>query len=146
MAYSHSFNALKPRLNGRHFPDDIFKWIFLNKNVCFSVEISLNFAPRGTINNNSALVQIMAWRRPGGKPLSEPMMVRLSTHTRVFRPKWVNNSLRVFLNCCIVGDWLNMLNMRKLSVWFLLFIFNFSVFVDFFIPLDSIVFRVYNIV
>ena len=27
------------------------------------------------IDNMPALVQIMAWRRPGGKPLSEPMMV-----------------------------------------------------------------------
>ena len=27
-----------------------------------------------------SLVQVMAWRRPGDKPLSEPMMVRLLTH------------------------------------------------------------------
>ena len=27
-----------------------------------------------------ALVQIMAWRRPGDKPLSEPMEIRLLTH------------------------------------------------------------------
>ena len=26
-------NTLRPRQNGRHFPDDIFKWIFLNENV-----------------------------------------------------------------------------------------------------------------
>ena len=26
------------------------------------------------IDNKPALVQIMAWRRPGDKPLSEPMM------------------------------------------------------------------------
>ena len=25
--------ALRPRQNGRHFPDDIFKCIFLNKNI-----------------------------------------------------------------------------------------------------------------
>ena len=29
---------------------------------------------RGPINNIPALVQIMAWCRPGDKPLSEPMM------------------------------------------------------------------------
>ena len=28
-----SFNSLRPRPNGRHFPDDIFKWIFLKENV-----------------------------------------------------------------------------------------------------------------
>ena len=31
----------------------------------------------------------MAWRRPGGKPLSEPMMVSLLTHICVTRPQWV---------------------------------------------------------
>ena len=35
-------------------------------------------------------VQIMAWRRPGDKPLSEPMMVSLTTHICVTRPQWVN--------------------------------------------------------
>ena len=40
----------------------------------------LKFAPRGPINNIPALVQIMAWRQPGDKPLSEPMLVSLLTH------------------------------------------------------------------
>ena len=31
----------------------------------------------------------MAWRRPGAKPLSEPMMVSLLTHICVTRPQWV---------------------------------------------------------
>ena len=33
----------------------------------------------------------MAWRRPGDKPLSEPMMDRLPTHICVTRPQWVND-------------------------------------------------------
>ena len=41
-------------------------------------------------NNITALVQIMAWRRLGDKPLSEPMMVNLLTHICVTRPQWVN--------------------------------------------------------
>ena len=32
----------------------------------------------------------MAWRRPGDKPLSEPMMVSLLTHICVTRHQWVN--------------------------------------------------------
>ena len=32
----------------------------------------------------------MAWRRPGDKPLSEPMMLSLLTHICVTRPQWVN--------------------------------------------------------
>ena len=78
-------NPLRPRQNGRIFPDDIFKWVFLNENVCISIKISLKFVPKGPINNIPALVQIMAWRRPGDKPLSEPMMASSPTHICVTR-------------------------------------------------------------
>ena len=74
------FNTLRPRQNGRHFADDIFKCIFLNENVWIPIKISMKFVPKGPINNIPALVQIMAWRRPGDKPLSEPMMISLQTH------------------------------------------------------------------
>ena len=83
---------MRPRQNGRHFPDNISKWIFLNENVWISINISLSFVPKGPNNNIPTLVQVMAWRRPGDKPLSEPMMVRLPTHTCVTRPHWVNLS------------------------------------------------------
>ena len=84
-----AINTLRPRQNGRRFADDIFKRIFLNENVRISIKISLKFAPKGPINNIPALVQIMAWRRSGDKPLSEPMMVSLLTHICVTRPQWV---------------------------------------------------------
>ena len=74
---SSYFNTLRPRQDGRHFPDDIFKCIFLNENARISLKISLKVVPKVRINNIPALVQIMAWRRPGDKPLSEPMMVSL---------------------------------------------------------------------
>ena len=47
----------------------------LNENVWILIKISLRFILKGPINNIPALVQIMAWRRPGDKPLSEPMMI-----------------------------------------------------------------------
>ena len=78
---------MRPRQNGRHFADDTFKRIFLNENVRISIKISLKFVPKGPINNIPALVQIMAWRRPGDKPLSEPMMVNLLAHICVTRPQ-----------------------------------------------------------
>ena len=87
---SHTFNTLRPRQNGRSFADDTFKSIFLNENVRISIKISLKFVPKVSINNIPALVQIMAWRRLGDKPLSEPMMVGLLTHICVTRPQWVN--------------------------------------------------------
>ena len=82
-------NTLSPRQNGRHFADYISKCVFLYENVWISIKISLKFIPKGPINNIPALVQIMAWRRPGDKPLSEPMMVRLPTYICVTRPQWV---------------------------------------------------------
>ena len=36
-------NTLRQRQDGRHFPDDIFKCIFLNENVWISIKISLKF-------------------------------------------------------------------------------------------------------
>ena len=51
----------------------------------FSSATSLKFVPKGPINNIPALVQVMAWRRPGDKPLTGPMMVSLPTHIRVTR-------------------------------------------------------------
>ena len=69
-----------PRQNAHHFPEDIIKWIFLNESIWISIKISLNFDPKGLIKNISALVQVMAWCRPGDKPLSKPMMVSPLTH------------------------------------------------------------------
>ena len=83
-------NTLRPRRNEQHWADDIFKRIFFNENVWVSIKIWLKFVPKGPINNIPALVRIMAWRRSGDKPLSEPMMVSLPTHICVTRPQWVN--------------------------------------------------------
>ena len=88
-----NFNTLRTRRNGQHFADDIFKRIFFNENVRISIKISLTFVPKGPIYNIPALVQMMAWRRPGDKPLFEPMMDTLPTHICVTRPQWVNPSM-----------------------------------------------------
>ena len=87
---THAFNTLRLMQNDRHFPDDIFKWIFLIEDIWISLKISLKFVPNHAnvrINNILALVQIMAWHRPGAKLLSEPMMVKLLTHICVTRVK-----------------------------------------------------------
>ena len=68
------FNALRPRQNVRHFADDPFKRIFLNETI--SIKISLNFVPKGPINDIPALVQI-----------SESVMVCLLTHICVTWPQ-----------------------------------------------------------
>ena len=48
----------------------IFKSNFLTEDMWIALDISLKFIPKGPINNIPALVQIMAWHRPGDKPLS----------------------------------------------------------------------------
>ena len=93
---------------GRDKMDATFKRIFVNENVWILIEISLKFVPKGPINNIPALVQIMAWCRPGDKPLSEPMMVSLPTHICVTRPQWVKTLHHPFLHWAI--DMLNTKN------------------------------------
>ena len=92
-----TINALRPRQGGRHFPDDIFKWLFVNGNVWFFIKISLKFVPKVRINNIPALVQIMARCRSGYKPLSEPMMVSSMMHISVTPPHWGNEPMKTKL-------------------------------------------------
>ena len=89
LSWSQCDNSLRLRQNGRHFADDTFNSIFVNENVEISIEFSLKFVPKGPINYIPALVQIMAWRRPGDKPLSEPVMISLLRHICVTRPQLV---------------------------------------------------------
>ena len=87
---NHCTNTLRLRQYGHHFPDGIFKCIFLNENVWILIKILLKFVTKGPVNNIPSLVQIMVWRWPGDKPLSEPIMVSLPTHIWVPWPQWVN--------------------------------------------------------
>ena len=83
-------NTLRSRQNGRPFADGIFKSIFLNENIWVSIDISKKFVLKGPFNNIPALVLIMARRRQGDKPLSEPRRVGSLTHICVTRPQWFN--------------------------------------------------------
>ena len=49
-----TFTLLPPGQNGRHFPDDIFRRIFVdNFFLCFIlIKISLNVVPKVSIDNN----------------------------------------------------------------------------------------------
>ena len=52
---------------------------FFNDDVWILIMIALKFVPKGPINNTPALVQIIAFHRPGDKPLSDPVMVNLAS-------------------------------------------------------------------
>ena len=86
-----------PRQNGRHFADDIFRSIFLNENVCSSLKISMRFVSKVLNNNTPALVQIMAWRRPGDKPLSESVTVRL--------PRYIHICIYIYMRHSALVSW-----------------------------------------
>ena len=64
-----------------------FSWMKMYE---FHLRFDRIFFPKVPINNIPAMVQIMAWRRSGDKPLFEPMMFNLLTHICVTRPQWVN--------------------------------------------------------
>ena len=89
-------NKSRPGQNGQHLADNIFKRIFFNEKVRILINISLKFVPKDPINNNSALVQIIAWRHTGDKPSFEPasnvllkfgLDIKSQTEVRVRKPK-----------------------------------------------------------
>ena len=93
------FTSLRPRWYGRYVPDDTFKCIFLDEKIWNSIKISLKFVPKGPIDNNLALVQIMAWHWAGDNQLSVPMVVILPTHISVTRPQWLNHCGQTTKKC-----------------------------------------------
>ena len=73
------FNSFPTGQNGSNFADDIFRCnFFVNEIFCILINISVKFVPKRAIDDNPALVQIMAWRWIGAKPLSDPMLVRFT--------------------------------------------------------------------
>ena len=74
--YEIALNSSLLGQNDSYFAADIFQCISLNEKVRISIKISPNFVPEGPISNIPALVQIMARRRRGDKPLSEPMLTQ----------------------------------------------------------------------
>ena len=99
--YSNGLH-IEAETNGRHFADDIFKCILANENVRIPIKMSLKCVPKGPINIIPAMFEIMAWRRPGDKPLSEAMLVSLPTHLCVTRPQWVN--IKVWQNYPLIYE------------------------------------------
>ena len=83
-------STLRPRQNGLHFVD-IFKFIL--------IQISLKFFHKGPIYNKAALVQIVAWRRTGDKPLSKPVCLLTPlciTRPQRVKPDWWDISVLVY--------------------------------------------------
>ena len=104
--------------NAHHFPDNIFKCIFLNETVWVSLKISQKCVCKVWINNSTALLQIMAWCRPGDKLLSEPMMVSLLTHKHVTWPQWVKKLITVsYEKWCITSSHVPRMKNKIVGIW-----------------------------
>ena len=52
------------------------------------IQISVKLVPKSPIDNKSALVQVMAWRQTGDKPIPEPMMTHYTDTYMQHRERW----------------------------------------------------------
>ena len=100
-------------------------WLYFHWNIFARVKLTIK----------SAMVQLMAWRRSGDKPLSEPMMVSLLTHICVTRPQWVNkpticvhrlafhfdvHDFIFIFHCLPIYQWSCVLSLKKTQNWCIL--------------------------
>ena len=58
------FVELKPAQNYPHITD-YFEYLLLSDTLCILIQMTEKFVPKSPIDNKSALVQEMAWRRAG---------------------------------------------------------------------------------
>ena len=73
------FNLSPPGQNGRHFTDDSWQMHYHEWDILyFDYNFTEVFVCRGSIDNKSSLVQVMAWHRTGDKPLPEPMQTQFT--------------------------------------------------------------------
>ena len=86
-----------PGQNNRHFEEYISD---MNEKFCVLTKVSLVFVSKGPIDNNPALVQIMAWCRRGDKPLSEACWLMLD----------IFSIFNVYANCAFC--------LRQLYPWY----------------------------
>ena len=84
-------NTLRPKPNGWHFADNIFRCIWLNSYLCILIWMTLILGSRKVlIDNNSACNHLMAWSSTD-KPLVEQGWRRSLMNICIIKPGWVNN-------------------------------------------------------
>ena len=83
-----------PGQNVHNFADNIFRWNFVNEKPCiFQIEISLEFVPKGPIDNKSALVHVMAWRQIIDKPYLNQCWPSSLTQICGTKGRWVKQQI-----------------------------------------------------
>ena len=92
--------------------DDIFKCIFLNENDRISIQISLKFVPKSSINNKPVLVQVMACRRTGKWcPFCLRLNVLRQASLRTHHPASLE-VVQTILRVCLLMPWVALLGCR----------------------------------
>ena len=85
-------NTLRPKPNGWHFADNIFRRIWLNSYLCILIWMTLILGSRKVlIDNNSACNHLMAWSSTD-KPLVEQGWRRSLMNICIIKPGWVKTS------------------------------------------------------
>ena len=105
-------------LEARDVADNIFKCMFINVKLCIFIQISLKFVPQGHIDNESALVQVMACRLTGIKPLTEQMLTWF-TDTHTVYPKKYAHGFCFAVLCCgyTLTDFPISIRLTSLALW-----------------------------
>ena len=93
-----------------HFADDIFKYVLLKDFFNVLIQILLKLVPRGSIDNKPVLVQTMAWRWAGDKPLSETVISQVAdVYIRVTLSWWAKRfAVHLLLTwLTVIPAWIN---------------------------------------
>ena len=97
-------DTLGLRQNGWRFAEDIFESFILSDNFCILNQILGKLLDMVPINKKkTALVQVMAWRRTGDKPLSEPKWHNLLSHTHIYI--YIYKSINMMLDNRLSRPW-----------------------------------------
>ena len=94
-------NTLMSDQNGRHLADNSFNYIFLNKNLCILIKISLKCISKGPINHKSAMIHVMACHQTSHY-LDQCWPRRLTPYIHRLVQEWRNstaNALELRLSC-----------------------------------------------
>ena len=83
-----------------------YRWQIKIYFIVLFIQISLKIVSKGPIYNKPTLVQIMAWRWVGNKPLSDQWWPSFLMHKCITRPKWVN------VKCSVADCYLNAITLR----------------------------------
>ena len=68
--------------------DDVI--MFMNENLCILIWISLKYVPKGSIENKSAMVQVIVCRRTGDNRYLNQCLPSSPTHMCMIRERWAN--------------------------------------------------------